>query len=345
MTASSPAVARGLQRISAPTGALLVVDLRSLEGENDEDDDRGRQVLSCLSPWASAVILPASDLGDRWLGLEAVPRSVGVIRPLGPSGSARHRDGADALLGVAQPGQSRPDNGWAGPTVVALGDDDIVADSQAIDAGDAALVMVESRSTTPNWTEIDASLAVPWVVSTGSRTFPEALARCQHAVTSGASGVVVGSELWDDLFVEPSAQSALDALDELRARIVNLLGAIRSGMGTWDLENSVPADTGTWFGGRSFIYHEDIDRYEERIVLIPAADEDAALAACMAEADDYATANHGRALELVQVSPITPDLAAPEGDLIAWQEVFTQFHVASSPAAFLDRFFAAHGDR
>lgn len=345
MTTPSPAQVRGLQRICTAAGAVVAVDLRSLSGARSNDTQRGQHILSCLNPWASAVLLPDTAGADRWLEVEAIPRSVGIIRAVAPDRSDSGCAGADAVLypprsGDGPPGASEDRVGLC-PVIAELSTETIL-DAASGDICDVDLVMVTDTGTASvAWNRIDEQLPMPWILAPGSNAFPESVARCRQAVSAGASGVSIGPELWADLFADDRHDHVPDAsAQELRARLVTLQGAIRSAMGTWDIDDSPSSDATVWFGARSFIYHRDIDRYEERIVLIRAPNAQDALTGSSAEADEYATAHGAIALDLVQISPIRLDPTMPGGDFVDWQEVYSQFHSARSADEFLGRFMS-----
>lgn len=334
MATSSPARARGLQRIATAAGVVAAIDLRPLGQGVPHGEVMGSFVLGCLSPWASAVVLPASELADRWLESEAVPRSIGVIR-VGDSGDLA---GADAILEALD---SRMGSSWMGPRLVELDAHD--ADQAPSMLGRADLVVVSDPSPSArDWEQVEAALDVPWILAIRDGAFPDAVARCRSAVAAGASGIMIGPALWADITGDETIGIASpEAIDELRGRVVTLLSAIRSGMDTWDLEGEPTSDAATWFGARSFVHHKDIDQFEERVVLIRAQDDDAALAAAAAEVAEYAHRHGADALDLVQISPIQLDPMVSPGELSEWQEIYTQFSRAASTEQFLHRFIGS----
>lgn len=342
MSSLRPGAGRGLQRVSTAEGFVLAVDLSGLDGRNLTDDDRGREILAGLSPWASAVIVPDGDLAQDWLDTEAVPRSVGVIRPAGtatpdsvdPGGGFAYAE-ADMLV---VRGDSPPPPFWTGPVLQEVSVASLVDDDVPSLANSDLVVAKGPFSEAPDWNSLDEGFAVPWMVAPVATSFPETVAQARAAVTAGASGIVVGPELWTDLWSDEAEVTSPSPRDEIRSRVVTLVGAIRSGMGTWDIEGPPTSDATQWFGARSFFYHGDIDRYEERTVLIRANSDEAALGAAKAEAEEYGEAQGAVTLDAVQVSPIRNASSETPGDLVEWQEVYTQFHGASSAAAFLTRF-------
>lgn len=194
--------------------------------------------------------------------------------------------------------------------------------------------------------EIEELSPAPWALLSAGVPFALYLRQLRCAVGSGCSGFMAGRALWREA-LEANPEDRVRVLrEECRPKFLQLLAAVSRSQRSWDqpIEDTDPdPDLLRWFGVRSFVVHEDVDRLEERVVLQQAPSAELAIESGSAEAAEYAAAYNSEVLDLVQAYEIAMEqVIEADGSLVDGVEVFSQMRpIKGSPQAMLEAFIDA----
>jgi|GEM_PF-27809 len=143
--------------------------------------------------------------------------------------------------------------------------------------------------------ELDDACPVPWALLSAGVPFQQFAGQLRVAAQAGCSGFMVGRALWREALAV-DGEERIQTLRELcRPRFLDLQQIARRQQRSWDAPDGVDQKDGDgdvglirWFGVRSFFRHDEINRFEERVVLVSAPTAELAMEKGEVEAVGYA---------------------------------------------------------
>jgi len=173
--------------------------------------------------------------------------------------------------------------------------------------------------------ELDDACPVPWALLSAGVPFQQFAGQLRVAAQAGCSGFMVGRALWREALAV-SGEQRIQTLRELcRPRFLDLQQIAQRQQRSWNAPDDGESrlDMMRWFGVRSFFRHGEINRFEERVVLISALNADLAMEKGEVEAVGYADEYDTEFLGAVQGYEISADDFVSGPGLVDGLEVFS----------------------